>query len=98
MNGCIGNHPKVVNSPISNDTLLVHNIERPGRKIWVSKFLLQISINELLNALFSESNIYELKEAIYDTTGKKLISDTSLYALIPKYAKKMTDRYKHIRD
>ena len=42
MNYWIGNHPQVVNKPISNDTLLVHYLERPGKKIMVSKLILQI--------------------------------------------------------
>ena len=38
----IGNHPQVVNSPISNDTLVVSGHKRPGKKIRVSKLLLKI--------------------------------------------------------
>ena len=32
MNELTGNHPQVVNSPISHDKLLVPNQERPGKK------------------------------------------------------------------
>ena len=94
LNEWIGNHPQVVNSPIPNDTFLVPDPERPGKKIRVYKLLLQISIRELHNDLISESSIYQLKEAIDETTGKPLISDTALRALMPNNVQKMTDRYK----
>ena len=42
LNEWIGNHPQVVNPPISNGTLLVPDTEQPGKKIRVSKLLLQI--------------------------------------------------------
>ena len=32
LNEWIGNHPQVVNSPISHDKLLVPDPERPGKK------------------------------------------------------------------
>ena len=60
----IVNYPQVVNSPISNDTLLVPNHKQPGKEIRVSKFLFQISINELHNNLISNISIYQIKEAI----------------------------------
>jgi hypothetical protein len=40
----INNHPHIVNSPISNDTLLVPDPEQPGNRVKISKLLLQISI------------------------------------------------------
>ena len=58
----IGNNPQVVNEPISNNTLLVPDKKRPGKKIRVHKLLLQISICELHNDLIYESSIYQLKE------------------------------------
>ena len=61
MNEWVFNHPQVVNSPISNDTLLVPDPDWPGNKIRVSKLLLQISIYELHNDLIYESSIYKLK-------------------------------------
>ena len=39
-NKWIGNHPQVVNLQISNDTLLVPDPERPGKKIRTSKLIL----------------------------------------------------------
>ena len=78
----IGNHPQVVNSPIYNDTFLVPDHKKPRKKITVSKLLLHISIRELHNYLISKSSIYKLKEAIYESIGKTLISDTSLRALM----------------
>ena len=61
LNICIGNHPHVVKSPISNDTLLVPDTEIPGNKIRVSKMILQISIRDLHNYLITESIVYQLK-------------------------------------
>ena len=83
-NEWIGNCPQVVNSPISNDTLLVPDPEQPGEKIRVSKLIFQISILKLHNDLISESIIHQLKEAIDDTTEKPLISSTALRALMIK--------------
>ena len=90
----IGNHPDVVNSPIFNDTLLVPNPERPGKKIRFYKLRLHISIHELHNYLISESSIYRLKESIDEPTEETLISDTALSAIITKNVQKFTDRYK----
>ena len=53
----MGNYPKVVNLLISNDILLVPDHKQPGKKIKVSKFLLQISIRDMHNDLISESSI-----------------------------------------
>ena len=92
----IVNYPQVVNSPISNDTLLVPNHKQPGKEIRVSKFLFQISICELHNDLIYWSSIYQLKESIYESTRKPLISDIALYALMPKNVQKLIDRYKHM--
>ena len=96
LNEWIGNHPKMVNSPISNDTLLVPDQERPGKKIRVSKLILQISILEIHNDLIFEIRIYKLEEAIDETTEKPLISDKYLRALIPKNVRKTIDRYKQM--
>ena len=96
LNERIGNHPQVVNLPISNDMLLLPDTLRPGKKIRISKLLLLIPIFELHNDLISEGNIYQLKEAIDDKTGNPLINDTSLRVLMPNNGRKMTDRYKHM--
>ena len=96
MHEWIGNNPKVVDFLISNDILLVSDHNQPGKKIKVSKLLLQISIRELHNYLIPKSSIYQLKEAIDKSTGNPSISDTSLRALMPKNAQKITDRYKHM--
>ena len=81
-----------MNSPISDDTLLVHYHKHPGKKIRVIKFLLHISICEVYNHLITESIIHKLKESMYDITGKPLISDTSLHALMPNNDRKITYR------
>ena len=96
LNERIGDHPQVVNSPIFNETLLVPDPELPGNKIRVSKLILQISILEIRNDLISESIVYQFKEAIYETTGKPLISDISLCELMPNNVPKITDSYKHM--
>ena len=54
----------MVNSTNPNDKLLVPDPYQAGKKIRVSKFLLQISIFELQNDVLSESIIYKLKEEI----------------------------------
>ena len=61
MHEWIGNHPQVVNLPISNNVFLVPDNKQPGKKIRVYKFLLQISIHELHNYLISEIRMYQLK-------------------------------------
>ena len=96
LNEFIGNHPHVVNLLISNDTLLVTDPEQPGKKIRVSQLILQISIRDLHNDLISESSIYQLKEAIYETIGKPLIIYTYLRALMSNNVQKMKDRYKYM--
>ena len=94
LNECIRNHPQVVKSTISNDTLSVPNPEQPGKKITGSKLIIQISIRGIHNDLISESIIYQLKEAIYETTVKPLISDTALHTLMHKNVRKIKDRQK----
>ena len=70
---------------LTNDIFLVPDIERLGKKIGVSKFILQISIRELHNCLISKGVIYQLKESIDKTTGKPLTSDTVMHALMSNY-------------
>ena len=96
LNEYIVNNLQVVNSTISNDTLLVPDPEQPGKKIRVSKLIFQISICQIHNDLISESIIYQLKYEIYETTGKPTISDTDLHALMLKNVRKITDRYKQM--
>ena len=64
LNECIRNHPQVVKSKISNDTLSVPNPEQPGKKITGSKLIIQISIRGIHNDLISESIIYQLKRQL----------------------------------
>ena len=93
---CMGNHPQVANLTIYNDILLVPDHKQPGKKIRVSKLLLQISISEIHNGLIHEIIIYQLKEAIDKSTGKTLISDTSLCSLMTNNFRKITDRFKQM--
>ena len=62
MNEWIGNHPQVLNSPISNNIVLVPDHNQPGKKIMVSKLLLLISICEIHNDSIPEIIIYQLKK------------------------------------
>ena len=89
----IVNYPQVVNSPISNDTLLVPNHKQPGKEIRVSKFLFQISINELHNNLISNISIYQIKEEIEEKTGKPLIIETALCAPMTNIYQNVIGRY-----
>ena len=78
----------MVKSPISNETLLFPDTEQQGKKIRNLNFFWQTSICELYNDLIFEVNIYQLKEANNETTGKPLISDTYLCVIIPKNLEK----------
>ena len=57
---------------------------------------MHLSIFDLHIDLISESSIYQLQEAIDGSTGKPLISDTDMHALMPKNIRKMTYRYKQM--
>ena len=81
------NHPNVVESPITNETLLIHNLVT-GQKERVSKLLLQISIRELHNDMLLPPDEGGFKEA-WDETGNVRISDTALRALLPEQARKV---------
>ena len=89
------NHPNVVESPITNETLLIHNLVT-GQKERVSKLLLQISIRELHNNdMLLPPDEGGFKEA-RDETGNVRISDTALRALLPEQAREMTPRHKQM--
>ena len=88
-------HPRVVNSPIANDTLLVLN-PQTGKKERTGKLLLEISVRELHNDLISTEQgglVNGLGEA-RDDKGKVIISDTALRYLLPPQLKPMTERHK----
>ena len=90
-------HPRVVQSPIASDTLLVRNAET-GKKERVGKLLLEISVRELHNDLISTATgglVDGLPEA-RDAKGKVVISDTSLRYLLPPQLKAMTERHKQM--
>ena len=91
------NHPRVVQSPIANDTLFVLN-EETGKKERVGKLLLEISVRELHNNLIAlpvdaggpGGGLAEAR----DDAGKIIISDTALRYLLPPQLKAMTERHK----
>ena len=80
-------HPRIIQSPLANDVLLIKNPENPKQKIPVPKLLREISIRELHNDLISKTSS-GLKE-VYDDNDKVIISDTALRSLIPPNIKKM---------
>ena len=88
-------HPRVVNSPIANDTLLVLNPET-DRKERTGKLLLEIPVRELHNDLISQvtGGIVDGMPSARDEKGKVLISDTALRYLLPPQLKPMTERHK----
>ena len=57
-------HPKVVQSPISNDCLKVELDDQTETQL-VPKLLLQVSVRELHNSLVSDPNDGGLKDARY---------------------------------
>ena len=88
-------HPDVIPSPLGSDTLLVQdpdNLEDPKAKIRKNKVLLQCSIRELHNDLYSSK--IGLDPAKLYKNGEPLISDTAFWALLPPEMRKITDRYK----
>ena len=93
-------HPRVVNSPIANETLLVKDRDT-GKKERVGKLLLEITIRELHNDLI-ELPIEQggagggLASARDERTGKVIISDTALRYLLPPQLKKMTEKHKQM--
>jgi hypothetical protein len=88
------NHPNVVESPIANKTILVHNLGT-GQKERVNKLLLQISIWELHNDMLLPPDQGGFKEA-WDENGNARISDTALCALLPEQAWRMTPWHKQM--
>ena len=70
---CIIHHPKVFQSPIFNDCLKV-NIDCHTEPQLVPKWLLRVSVRELLNSLVSDPVDGGLKEA-RDADNNIIISD-----------------------
>lgn len=94
------NHPRVVASPIANDTILVLN-RATGKKERVGKLLREVSVRELHNDLIEKSIEAGGKggglECARDAnSGNVLISDTALRYLLPEQLKPMTERHKQM--
>ena len=85
-------HPKVVQSPISNDCLKVMLDDQTEPQL-VPKCLLQVSVRELNNSLVSGTNDGGIKDA-RDEYGKIIISDYTLRSLFPHKFKHMFPHYK----
>ena len=73
----IRRHPHVIQSPITNDTVLVPDPNDPKKKIKKHRLLLQISVRELHNDL-----IKEVPE-VMGPDGNPLVSDTKLRMILP---------------
>ena len=93
------NHPRVVNSPIANETLFVENKDTLQRER-VGKLLLEISVRELHNDLIELPPDQGGKggglACARGSDGKIIISDTSLRYWLPPQLKPMTERHKQM--
>ena len=79
-------HPRVVQSPISNDYLKIMLDDQSEPQL-VPKLLLKVSIRELHTSLLSDPNDGGLKDARYED-GDIIISDSTLRSLLPPQLKK----------
>ena len=86
-------HPDVVESPCSNDTILVKGVD--GKKTPVAKLLLQCSYVKLHNDMIKSPEEGGFAGA-RDKSGKVIISDTALRLNRPKNLKPMTNRHKQM--
>ena len=77
----ITRHPKVVQSPISNDFIKVI-FDYQTEPQMVPKLLLQVSVRELHNILVGNPNGGGIKEA-RDEENNIIISDSTLWTLLP---------------
>ena len=76
----IRDHQYVINSPIARDTIRVPDPDNPGQWIRKNKLLLQCTVRELMDDLYSNN---DLRDDITDGECNKLVSETLLRALIP---------------
>ena len=86
-------HPKVVQSPIANDWLEL-KIDSHTEPQLFPKFLLQMSVRELHNTLFSTIIYGGLKEARYEDDNT-IISDSTLCSLITPQFKNVIKIHGH---
>ena len=89
----IRDHHHVIHSPIARDTIRIPDLNKQGKWIRKNKLLLQCSVRELFNDLYSKQ--YGLgDEVLLDDDNNKIISETLLRALLPPELRFMLDRYK----
>ena len=81
---------QVVQSPIYNGCLKVIFDDQTEPQL-VPKLLLHVSVRELHNILVSDPNDGGLKDA-RDEDGKIVISDSTLFSLLPPQLKQMSER------
>ena len=86
-------HPDVVESPCSNDTILVKGVD--GKKTPVTKLLLQCSYVKLHNDMIKSPAEGGFAGA-RNSSGKVIISDSALRLNKPKNLKPMTNRHKQM--
>jgi hypothetical protein len=91
----ITEHPMVVDSPISNDTLKIHDEETGKKTKTVGKLLLQIPIRELHNDLVLAAEKGDLP-GLLDLNGRIVVSDTSLRNILPPQLRRATERHKQM--
>ena len=80
-------HPKVVQSPIYNDCLIVMFDDQTEPQL-VPKFLLRVSVRELHNSLVSDPKYRGLKYA-RDEDDNNIISYSTLRSLLTPQFKKI---------
>ena len=90
----IKHHPKVFQSPISNDCLKVKLYDQTEPKL-VPELLLQVPVRELHYSLVSDPNYGGLKYARYENDNI-IISYSTLRSLLllPPQLNQMSSRYK----
>ena len=74
-------HHHVIHSPITKDTVCARNPDDSTKWIPKSKLLLQCSLVELWNDLYSSQ--YGLGKIVCDDDGTKLVSVNMLKSLLP---------------
>ena len=89
----IRDHQHVINSPIARDTIRVPDPDNPGQWIRKNKLLLQCTVRELMDDLYSNN---DLRGDITDNEGNKLVSETLLRALLPPELRFMSNCYKQM--
>ena len=89
----IRNHQHVINSPTARDTIRVPDPDNPEQWIRRNKLLLQCTVCELMDDLYSNNT---LRGVVTNDEGNKLMSETLLRALLPPELIFMSNHYKQM--